>query len=118
MVGAVMVMTHRERWAEIAVAFDTPPEERTERQSKLALAGLCWAHSGNSKDWEQVCEGLSLVRCGYLFSDSRSGKSLFWFPCYNDHDWTREYDYYRATFAGFVAAMTEEEFNQILGVTQ
>lgn len=94
------------QWAEISIAFDTPPERRTERQRYLASHGLCDARawiSGRYDDsgYQNFC--LAIMR----FCECRS---VFLAPrrC-------PEGDTLRASLAALFAAMTQSERDEVLG---
>ena len=100
-------MTRTQAWWKVAEAFDTPPSNRTEKQREIADHGLCWGLA--------VCELGPNWYCGVVqehptYATMISLKLAFgigtawWWPCK-----APEWDAERATFAGLMAAMTQEE---------
>ena len=92
-------------WTEIALAYETPPKLRTDKQYHVARGGLCGAclecdrggGAGNLMSEMCWCFGL------------KSGYSWIWCP-FN----TPESDHLRATFAAMFAAMTIKEFKEMI----
>ncbi len=106
-------MTHQQTWLEIAEAFATESDDRTDRQRSLSAAGLCWAFSHFKPKDDTVWDKFRDFWDGV--TDYGSYKNL-WLPRLGNADHHRKHDLLRSTFACFIAAMTEEDFNLIIGV--
>lgn len=89
-------MTSRQ-WAEIAIAFDTPPGERTERQGWIAYMGLCAAveHVSGQNIYDEMFDFLGRSVIG----EYRTPRT----------------DTLRASLAALFAAMTQAERREVLG---
>ena len=97
-----MKINYSKIWQEIGDAFETPYEERTERQKDMTSEGLCHALplkmelGFNRIRWSVDVYGFWLM--------PRRGSKRFW--CKNDE--------YRATFAYFMAAMGNREYSKLI----
>ena len=80
-------------WREIAIAYDTPEDERTKRQYIITLMGFCHAMLLMGIDDSIPCQ--------------LNPKELSWF---SDNSWCDDdaYDAIRATFAWLMVAMGDE----------
>ena len=96
-------------WLEIAEAYGTPCEERTETQRLVAMGGLCWALR-----FLRVYDSTSTFVCMEIFH-----KPGYWWqvryesPLINGK-FKPIYDTYRCQFACFLAAMSNKEFKDLL----
>ncbi len=93
-------MTTRQRkWQEIGVAFETEPEKRTEKQDNLTGLGLCYSYKRDELK-------------------AFATKSGYWWPsrtsAWCSRGWTRQCDYERATFAYFMAAMPDSDYEEMV----
>ena len=96
-------MTKRqELWLEIAEAFGTPRNERTERQDRLTRHGLCWAISTSRGGSLDLVDDLVLFEPEYA-----KQYNYFWFPKDEDHDAER------STFACLMAALSDEDYKEL-----
>ena len=89
-------MTDQQQWLEIAEAFETPPDDRTMEQRRLAFGGLCLAFDNMSGQYPRLTSFL--------------GGEIFIGPYRN-----RKMDHLRALVAGLFAAMTDEERAEVIG---
>ena len=101
-------MTHSQKWLEIEIAFETEPGDRTDWQNHLTSSGLCFAAD------ELIAGDL------YEFFPIEPMKTANWFwgywrPIRRHPRHVREHDLLRATFAGFMAALSPKEFNEMIG---
>ncbi len=105
-------MKHKEIWLTVGEAFITEPDERTWGQDKLTELGLCVATERLGLGFEAVF-------------DIHNPNGLYWLPvrqksptcCFGDSEppHTREHDLIRGTFACLMAAMSEKEYNNLVG---
>ena len=90
-------MTKRqEQWMEVGKAFE----------EGVAEYGLCNALG--------MVDGFSVGRVGRLRGAHGGRYVSYWFPPRNFKGWVRENDFIRATFAYFMAAMTDAERDEIV----
>ena len=101
-------MTHSQAWHTIAVAYETEPEERTDSQRNIAQFGLCYA----AAELRILRNGLQVTRFNRGLGPCPRTCGIYWFDLNNR---TRDHDLLRATFAGFMAAMTQREFDAMIG---
>ena len=104
-------MTHQQSQAaliEISIAYETEPSERTGKQYGLARYGLCNACARNQTGWIYI----SLL-------EGWGNDNLYWLPVLHGgwssytRDHTREHDFLRATFAGFMAALSKKDLEEM-----
>lgn len=100
---------HGKNWLTIAIAFETEPGKRTNKQRQLTDLGLC--HAGAILGELFRFEG-HLIRSTRNFASM--GPDAYWFPIPEESNHTRNHDLLRATFAGFMAALTVREFEEML----
>jgi hypothetical protein len=94
-------------WLEIAEAYGTPYEERTREQIHLAEFGLCSAVEDLGIMFDNF-DILGVETCfGYWWPVSWSKSITF-------NDFMPIYDTYRCQFACFMAAMSNQEFEELL----
>ena len=92
-------MTRTQAWRKVAEAFGTLSEDRTPEERKLTSCGLCWAIYSLTSDstiYDQT------ARLGTLMK-----APLFWWP------YSTTGDAERALFAGLMAAMTQQERDEL-----
>ena len=90
-------MTHKELWLEIAEAFGTPRWERTGEQWNVSVSGLCFALEGMGGEWT-----------GFYHAFKPRTGVIVWWAC------TLHGDAQRCLFACFMAAMSEEDYNEMV----
>ena len=93
-------MTHEELWLEIAEAFGTPRNEGTERQSKVAYDGICFALTSFELGVEYSSEFY------FTFKPSEDCSPWWWEPNGDKEE--------RCLFACFMAAMPEKDYNEMV----
>lgn len=99
-------MTQDQRkWTEISIAYETEPDERTEKQKVLTHSGLCFA----ALELEIPTHCTELKRITGEF-----GLMGWWWPFYGCLSHTRQHDLYRATFAAFMAALSAKDIKEML----
>jgi hypothetical protein len=89
-------MTETVAWQVTAEAFAKPWSKRTPREKRMTDRGLCFAMT-NLGHW--------------LYNRLSDGG--YWWPVANGEGGYGEYDDYRATYAGFMAAMTQAEREEV-----
>ena len=92
-------MTHEELWLEIAEAFGTPVNERSQKQHHATCSGLCLA--------VEIFVG---VRKRNRFERNLWGHLASWWL----EKMTYESDAQRCLFACFMAAMPEKDYNEMV----
>lgn len=92
------------QWAEVSIAFDTPPGERTEGQAYIARSGLCRA--------SRIVSG----RAGlFVFIERFCGRSALRYGGVYLAPFNRNGDLLRASLAALFAAMSQKERREVLG---
>ena len=92
-------MTEQQAWRIAAEAFDTPRDLRNIDQQDLTQLGLCSA----------VCDNVAFIYLLMRDVGDAMGCEKWWWPIRRRLKWTPDCDAERATFAGLMAAMTDEE---------
>ena len=101
-------MTTRQRkWLEIGIAFEVPRPSRTTRQGTMAYSGLCYAAKFSGLFIEEREAGKEL---GYLAVIT----DKWWWPSPWNFASTRQCDYERATFAYFMAALSDNDYEEMV----
>jgi len=110
-------MTPRQlKWLTIGEAFETEPEERTEGRYGIAYLGLCDAMDEiinyfSAEDYVSFCKTMR------LFTEDHPEITSVdtWWPTSNDDDHTRQCDFERAFFAYLMAAISDDDYNEMIG---
>lgn len=98
------------KWTEISIAYETEPEERTERQKKLTHCGLCYA-ARQQRLWSTKDDTFSeLPYINLPIIASRAGDESAWWETNLPRP-----DFYRATFAAFMAALSVKDIKEMIG---
>lgn len=104
-------MTEQRAWTIVAEAFDTPYDERTFNQKHITNHGLCSA----------ICDTIlhSKVDFSVLqkITEHRLTRRYYFWPIRYTPihgKFGNIYDKYRATLAGFMAAMEPNEINELI----
>lgn len=94
-------------WREVAEAFDTPAKQRTPRQRCIARSGLCWGICCAADITDPSAER-DVSRAMRNLGDAMGIHTAWWWPIGR-----RRADKERATFAGFLAAMSQRDRDRL-----
>lgn len=105
--------THTAQWLEIAEAYETPPSRRNPKQYRLASNGLCVAlcqyDPKTRKPYFSDDFDLTMQHLLNLVETDDDHILGWWWPYFGGAGWTRDCDFERATFACFMAALSDKD---------